>query len=79
MCSRDTGGQERLQALAKEMCNKWSIPYVDLYNEGLNTYLTSMKDRFTADQDGVPDGTHPNELGYKTFYVNAIESKLKSI
>ena len=79
MCSRDTGGQERLQALAKEMCNKWSIPYVDLYNEGLNTYLTSMKDRFTANESGVPDGTHPNALGYKTFYVNAIESKLKNI
>ena len=61
--------QEQTEAL-KEVCRKYSIPYVDLMNEsgGFNCNLQSIADTYTTDGDG----THPNELGYKRFYVPQI-------
>ena len=54
---------------------KWSVNYVDLRKKGglvayNQTWLTKY---FGADKSM---GTHPNELGYKRFYVPYIESEL---
>ena len=59
--------------LIRQICQKWSIPIVDIFNEGtLNTFVESM--RIFTDT-----GTHPTTEGYKRFYVPIIEKKLKEI
>ena len=61
---------------AIDICNKYSIPYVDIYNEGgLNTNIKKMNDLYTNNADG----THPNFNGYELFYVPKIESKMITI
>ena len=67
---------------AKEICEKWSIPYVDLFSKsGLNTNLEEIANLFTAHtyEEGVGDKTHPNEEGYTKFYVPPIESFMKKL
>lgn len=74
MSSRDTELQNTYSTRAKTLCERWSIPVIDIYNEGgLNTYIADYKALYTNNADG----THPNELGYNTFYVSLIEKKLK--
>lgn len=62
--------QELHDAIVK-VCKKWAIPYYDAYyTSGLcgknevqsNAYLT-------ANASGTGDGCHPNEEGYKRYYV----------
>ena len=68
---------------AKEICKKWSVKVVDIHNEGgLNTNIEIYKQLYTAGTyaDGSKgDSTHPNELGYLTFYVKLIEKEIRSI
>ena len=74
MSSRDTELQNTYSTRAKTLCERWSIPVIDIYNEGgLNTYIADYKTLYTNNADG----THPNELGYNTFYVPLIEKNLK--
>lgn len=76
MLSRDWQKQIDFGNRAAEICQKWSIPVVDLYNEGgLNAYLTEHINAYTNNADQ----THPNALGYVTFYVPMITSKMKSL
>ena len=64
----------------KQICEKWSIPYLDLFTKGrLNTNIEIMKNSYTSDWQGSPDGLHPNEQGYKLFYVDQITEFLKTI
>ena len=64
----------------KQICEKWSVPYLDLYTKGrLNTNIEIMKNSYTSDWQGTPDGLHPNEKGYKLFYVDQITEFLKTI
>lgn len=56
-------------------CAKYSIPVVDLFENGrFNTYLDKYK-ALCANSDGV----HPNEQGYNLYYVPQIEAKLKNL
>jgi lysophospholipase L1-like esterase len=55
-----------------EICHKWAVSFVDLYNEcGLNT-------RYEPDKIYTykSDGTHPNELGYRKFYLPKIKDAI---
>lgn len=64
---------------ALAICEKWGVPYVDLYKEsGLNTFISVQRDLFTNDSYnwGRGDCTHPNALGYELKYMPLIESKL---
>ena len=64
----------------KQICEKWGVPYLDLYTKGrLNTNIEIMKNNYTSDWQGTPDGLHPNEEGYKLFYVNQITEFLKTL
>ncbi|MBR4017498.1 MAG: SGNH/GDSL hydrolase family protein, partial [Oscillospiraceae bacterium] len=45
--------------MAKEVCNKWSVPYLDLYN---NEELTAALKVGTTVY--LPDNVHPNAAGY---------------
>lgn len=65
----------------KEVLNKYSIPVLDLYNKsGLNTGMDSFL-KYTLATSANPngDGVHPNEEGYRKFYVPKIEAWLKSL
>ena len=61
---------------AKECCEKWGVPFLDLNTQipPLNN-IDSLKEKFTANADGW----HPNEAGYKAYYVPKIEAWLKTL
>lgn len=58
--------------IAKQICEKWSIPYCDLYNESnLNYYIQEVSDAYGG-------GLHPNESGYRII-TNKIEKWLEAL
>ena len=64
---------------AIEICNKWSIPVLDLRKElGYSTLLgDEYNKKYFADAgDGSVGTLHPNEFGYKELYVPKIENWL---
>ena len=68
---------------AKKVLEKWCIPYIDLniecppfgYFQQSNANLYALRTEYTKDGDGV----HPNEAGYKKYYVDKITSWLQSL
>lgn len=62
----------------KSALEKWGISYIDFSTTGNYMMYNSdwLQNYFAT---GETMGTHPNELGYKTFYVPLIESKMKTI
>ena len=67
---------KKFMDLAKQMCRKWSVPYVDLFEEGgMLSQLESIRQLYTSNGDG----THPNEEGYRKYYCDKIEAKMKQI
>lgn len=59
-----------------EILKKWGVPYIDLYTQVPPLgYITNLKNNYTNNADGW----HPNELGYRAFYVDKIESWLKTL
>ena len=55
---------------AKEICKKWSVPYLDLYNlSTLNYALAEVKNNLSYKTTDHPngDGTHPNMKGYEVL------------
>lgn len=67
--------------LAKEICKKWSIPYIDLFNEScLNAYLNDINNEYFQIQEGATNGDrcHPNEKGHQVI-APKIESWLKTL
>ncbi len=69
MVSRTWETQLAVHDRVIEVMHKWGIPVVDLFNEGLNTFMPEMKRLYTSDtySTGLGDGTHPNVLGYRMF------------
>lgn len=63
------------------ICEKYSIPYYDAFTEsGLNGWNTMQSNTFlTGSSDGTADGCHPNEEGYKRYYVPQLISLFESI
>ena len=82
LVGRDFGAQEKLHELSREICKKWCIEYVNLYEEsGLNTFIESYKNEYSYDtlsdmKNG--SGTHPNEEGYRKFYMPKIIGVMKN-
>lgn len=82
MGRRDDKLQKLYGERAIEICEKWGVPYVDLYkNSGLNTFLPVHRDMFTCDSYGWGRGdcTHPNALGYELKYMPLIEAAIKNL
>ena len=62
--------------IAINACKKWGIPVCDLNVECPPLgYVDSLKTAYTKDGDGW----HPNEAGYKAYYVPKIESWMASL
>ena len=58
--------------IAKQICEKWSVPYCDLYNESnLNYYIQEVSNTYGG-------GLHPNEAGYRII-TNKIEKWLETL
>ena len=53
-----------------KVCNKYSIPYYDAFEKsGLNGWNSVQSANFLTAGVVSPDGCHPNENGYKKYYV----------
>lgn len=54
-----------------KICEKYSIPYFDAFTKsGLNAYMSVHNSTYLiANNNGTPDGCHPNEEGYRKYYV----------
>lgn len=67
---------------ARSICKKWSIPYIDLFNEsGLNYDLVDIRNQYSqprADNTGG-DGCHPTEAAYRQYLATKIESWMKHL
>ena len=67
---------------ARRCCEKWGVPFLDL-NATLppfgffkpDTYLFELRKKYTYNSDGC----HPNEEGYKKYYVPKITEWLKTL
>lgn len=68
---------------AKKCCEKWGVPFLDL-NVAVppfadfttaNAELYALRETYTQNADGW----HPNEEGYKKYYVPKIEAWLKTL
>lgn len=71
----------QLRESAIGICQKYSIPFYDAYTKsGLNAYNPDQTTAFlTAGSSGGPDGMHPNEAGYKAYYVPQLIDLFESI
>nr|DAL86149.1 MAG TPA: GDSL like Lipase Acylhydrolase [Caudoviricetes sp.] len=78
MGSRDYAKQVERQGMCCNVCKKWSTPVIDIFNRGtLNTFLPEHH-KFTNPTQAQPNGdrTHPNDVGYTTFYLQLIYETL---
>ena len=76
---------EKYYEMTKAACDKWSVPYLDLYaannkETGINVRDAWQKEvYFGSDDRPQGDGTHPNEQGYRVIYVEPMVPWLKSL
>ena len=62
--------------IAKQACEKWGIPYCDLYHQMPTlAFIDSYRIAYTSSGDGY----HPNQDGYELYYVPKITSWLKTL
>ena len=56
------------------ICQKYSVPFYDAFSEsGLNGWNDAQNNLYlTGNTNGTPDGCHPNEDGYRRFYVDQL-------
>ncbi|MFC3767299.1 SGNH/GDSL hydrolase family protein [Paenibacillus sp. GCM10012303] len=65
---------------AREICEKWSVPFLDLFKtSGLNFGLSEIVNEYSQQNGGVGDGCHPTEGGYKEYLVPKIEAWMKTL
>lgn len=78
--SRDKTAQDTLQEAVRKCCEKWSIPYVDVYNHGqINCYMESMRTTWSYNNQGETsggNGTHLTGAGYNKWYAPLIKAKM---
>ena len=68
--SSDTFADFRQKALG--ICEKYSIPVYDAWKDsGINSWNASQLANYfiLSESTGTGDGTHPNEQGYRRYYV----------
>ncbi|WP_373804829.1 SGNH/GDSL hydrolase family protein [Jeotgalibaca porci] len=71
--SKATAGVEVYYEKAKEICDKWGVPYLDLFNDsGINVQIAEVKSALFV------DGIHINESGYDATEVK-VENWMRSL
>ena len=68
---------------AKKCCEKWGVPFLDLnstvppfgFLPKTSSELYSIREKYTYNADGL----HPNEDGYRKYYVPKITEWLKTL
>ncbi|MCH5209393.1 MAG: SGNH/GDSL hydrolase family protein [Oscillospiraceae bacterium] len=71
--------------MLKAVCDKWEVPYIDLYaannaETGVNVKDAEMnKIYFGSESSPEGDGCHPNEEGYRKIYVEPMVPWLKTM
>lgn len=74
--SSSNNDSNNLYWIAINACKKWGIPVCDLnVNAPALGFIPSLKSAYTYNGDGW----HPNEAGYKAYYVDQIEAWLKTL
>ena len=63
------------------ICNKYSIPYLDMWAEGgLNAYMSALNTAYlNGGSNTHPDGCHPDVNGYKKYYVPRLITLFESL
>ena len=62
--------------IAKQACEKWGIPYCDLYTQTLPLgRITALANAYTLNGDGY----HPTQTGYEVCYVDKITAWMKTL
>ena len=78
-------GFEPYYEMTKAACEKWGVPYLDLYSQNNTETGVNVKDAeqnklyFASNDRPDGDGCHPNELGYQTIYVEPMIPWLKAL
>lgn len=78
-------GFEPYYEMIKSACDKWSVPYLDLYAANNAFAGVNVKDeeqkRLYFETENAPngDGCHPNEAGYREIYVKPMTLWLKTL
>lgn len=78
-------GYEPYYEIIKAACEKWDIPYLDLYAENNTETGVNVKDAeqcklyFESDERPGGDGVHPNRLGYELIYAQPITEWMKGL
>lgn len=58
-----------------DVCNKWSVAVADVMQDsGMNTFLDAY-----VPYTRLGDKTHPNEQGYKLFYLPIVDKKVTEV
>ena len=72
--------QKTIHDMALKICDKYSIPVVDIYSQGqINTNIETMKNEWSYDAEGATSGgtgTHLTGEGYYKFYAPLIKAKM---
>ena len=81
--SRDITVQDKIQEKTRLICNKWSIPYVDIYRKGqINCCIDSLRKQYSYNNEGEThygNGTHLTGNAYKQFYAPMIEQAMRNM
>lgn len=76
--SSHVGDILNLHDVCLAVCKKWSVPVLDMYeNGGINLAIPQYKSIYGA--SGGTDGTHPNGEGYRKFFVPRLRALLESL
>ena len=71
--------------MMKAACDKWDIPYLDLYAQNNRENGVNVRDdeqrKMYFETENAPggDGCHPNERGYQVIYVDPMTEWMKSL
>ena len=80
--SKSVKPEKYIKALI-DVCNKYSIPYLDLYHQsGLRPWDTNFNKIYYKDDNGdgnYSEGVHPNSLGHKKFIAPKVKLFLESL
>ena len=78
--AKDNSYVDSIYSKAIEICDKWTMPYLDMRKCSQIAMTSKNKSKYTRNANsGVGDGVHPVESWYRTFYSPVIDQKLRNL